>query len=355
MNSFILKIEKLCILRLSAIGDVCHAAAMVNRIVRYAPNIEITWIIGKVEYQLLKDMSNVRFIVFDKKLGKQAYQQLQQSLDGQCFDALFVMQVAFRANWAARLIKAKRKIGFDWARSKELHWLFANQRIAAQQQAHVLDGFMGFADALGVPSMHPVSWNMPLAEEDDLWAKQQLQALGRYAVISPAASNSDRNWLAERYAQAADYLHAKGIKVVLCGGPAEIDKQLGADIQQQSQHITASYIGKTSLKQMLALLKYADLVIAPDTGPAHMATTVGTPVIGLYAHSNPRRTGPYNSLEYVVSVYDEAIQKQRGKKWQDLPWGARAKGANLMAGITVEAVCAKIDKLLLTIADKKID
>ena len=72
-----MKVQKLCLLRLSAIGDVCHAAAMVDRIIQHAPTIEITWIIGKVEYQLLKGMANVRFIVFDKKLGKEAYLKLQ--------------------------------------------------------------------------------------------------------------------------------------------------------------------------------------------------------------------------------------------------------------------------------------
>ena len=90
------------------------------------------------------------------------------------------------------------------------------------------------------------------------------------------------------------------------------------------------------------LLKHADLVIAPDTGPAHMATTVGTPVIGLYAHSNPLRTGPYNNLDDVVSVYNECIEEQKGKSWRKLPWGTRAKGSHLMERISIEQVKEKI-------------
>ena len=94
------------------------------------------------------------------------------------------------------------------------------------------------------------------------------------------------------------------------------------------------------------LLKHAHLVIAPDTGPAHMATTVGTPVVGLYAHSNPRRTGPYNDLDRVVSVYDECVEKQKGKPWDALPWGARAKGSQLMEKITVDMVKQKVAPFL---------
>lgn len=319
---------------------------MVDRIIQHAPTIEITWIIGKVEYQLLKGMANVRFIVFDKKLGKEAYLKLQTELNNEEFDALFLMQVAFRANWAARLIKAKSKIGFDWDRSKELHWLFANQRVAAQKHAHVLEGFMSFADSINVPQSDGLNWSIPLTEEDELFAKSLCNELKSYAVISPAASKSERNWLPERYAQVADYLHDKGYQVVLCGGPADMDRHLARQIEASGKHQYKNLVGKTSLKQMLAVLKHAKLVIAPDTGPAHMATTVGTPVIGLYAHSNPRRTGPYLSLQHVVSVYDQVIEQQTGKTWQELPWGTRAKGTKLMQLIDAEKVIKQVDNLI---------
>ncbi|MFA3791230.1 glycosyltransferase family 9 protein [Aliiglaciecola sp. SL4] len=341
-----MNVKKLCLLRLSAIGDVCHAVAMVDRIIKHAPDIQITWIIGKVEYQLLKGMPNVRFIIFDKKLGKEAYVKLKADLNGETFDALFLMQVAFRANWAARLINAKTKIGFDWARSKELHWLFANQRIAPQQHAHVLEGFMGFADSINVPATNELSWNIPISDDEQALAQDLLAELNSYVVISPAASKAERNWLPERYGATADYLIEKGFQVVLCGGPADLDKNLGQQIESHCQHKVTNLIGKTSLKQMLAVLKHASLVVAPDTGPAHMATTVGTDVIGLYAHSNPRRTGPYSSLQYVASVYDQVILQQTGKTWQQLPWGTRAKGQDLMKLIEVDMVIAQIDKLL---------
>lgn len=319
---------------------------MVNRIIQHAPDIQITWIIGKIEYQLLQGMANVKFVVFDKRQGKQAEQSVRQELAGVEFDALLLMQVALRANWLSRLIKAKTKIGFDWHRSKELHWLFANQRIEAQAYAHVLDGFMGFADALGVPKVSQASWSMPLSEQDAKFAESLQFELGNYVVISPAASKAERNWLPERYAAVADYAKSKGYQVVLCGGPAKIDQRLGEQIQQSSDNIDANLIGKTSLKQMLAVLQRASLVIAPDTGPAHMATTVATPVIGLYAHSNPRRTGPYNNVQNAVSVYDQVIKQQTGTNWQELPWGKRAKGKDLMSQITVQAVQQQMDVLL---------
>lgn len=342
------KNNKLCILRLSAIGDVCHAVAMVERIQRTRPDIEITWIIGKLEHQLVGDMANIRFVIFDKKQGRAAYHKLRQDLAGQVFDTLFVMQVALRANLAARLIKAKQKIGFDWQRSKEFHWLFANKRISPQPHAHVLDGFMAFADALGIPKTDKPHWHIPVAEADLRWAMEQKAKLGDFVVISPAASKAERNWLPERYAKITDFLHQHGKTVILCGGPGNLDQQLGEQITAHTQNIACNYIGQTSLKQMLALLAQATLVIAPDTGPAHMATAAGTPVIGLYANSNPLRTGPYNNLDNVVSVYDEIVKEQKGKDWQQLNWGVRVKGPDLMARISVDQVIRQLVRLGIT-------
>ena len=333
-------------MRLSAIGDVCHAVAMVTRIQTHWPNAELTWVIGKVEYQLVKLMPNVRFIIFDKSKGKAAVEHLKEAVKGETFDALLLMQVALRANMASRVIKARQRIGFDWHRSKELHWLFANRRIAPHQYAHVLDGFMDFADALGVPKVAQPSWNIPVSEEDKVWGKQQAQDLGEYVVIAPAASKAERNWVPQRYARIANYLAEQGKSVILCGGPGALDKKTSDEIMSFNPKISANYTGMTTLHQLLMLLKYAQLVIAPDTGPAHMATTVGTPVIGLYAHSNPRRTGPYNNIGDTVSVYDTIIEEQKGKPWQSLPWGARAKGTNLMERISYDAVVNKINGIL---------
>jgi len=338
--------KKICLMRLSAIGDVCHAAALVHRIKTHWPEAELTWVIGKIEYQLMKTLPDVRFIVFDKKQGKQAVADLKAAVQGEQFDALLMMQVAMRANLASRVIKAKQRIGFDWARSKELHWLFANKRVKAHAHAHVLDGFMDFGDALGLPEDPKPQWNIPVPDSSQRYASALAEEMGRFAVISPAASKEERNWLPERYAEAAEYLKSKGLAVVLCGGPGPVDRKLADAIKSHTDAISKDIVGETSLHDMLMVLKQAELVIAPDTGPAHMATTVGTPVIGLYAHSNPRRTGPYNSLEFVVSVYDECIKEQTGKSWKQLPWGKRAKGTSLMSRINTNAVTEMINRVL---------
>jgi len=339
--------KSLCVLRLSAIGDVCHAVAAVQSIQKQWPHTQITWVCGKVEASLLKGLKKVEIIVFDKSAGFKGYSDFSNLMKGQHFDILLHMQVALRASLVSFYIPAKIKIGFDAKRAKEGQWIFTHHRIEPQAQPHVLDGFMGFTQAIGLTVSEPV-WDMPLPIKDEQWAHTTLLTENDkpVAVISPAASKAERNWHIKGYCQAADYLTQLGFHVVVCGGPSAIEKQLALDICQNSNASVTNLVGKTSLKQLLAVLKLAHITIAPDTGPAHMSVTVGTPVIGLYAHSNPRRTGPYLYQKYVVSCYDQVIEEQKGKPYTQLPWGVRAKGRDLMQRLSFDDVKAKIDLLI---------
>lgn len=333
-------LESICILRLSAIGDVCNAVAVVQAIQRAYPGASITWVIGKVEAMLLKGLPGVRFVVFDKRGGLSAYKQLKKDLP-ETFDVLLHMQVAFRANLAAGCIKAKRKIGFPKVISKEMHGLFVSERAPLAHKPHVLDGFAAFAEAIGVTISRP-EWHIPISLQDRSFASSQLKLIGDKAgpvlLVSPSASKAERNWLPERYAAVMEHAHAQGFALMLCGGPTANEAELAKAILQHCKAPVLNLVGKTTLKQLLALISEAAIVLSPDSGPAHMATTQSVPVIGLYAHSNPARTGPYFSLETTIDAYSQHIRQQAGKPANQLPWGTRAKGENLMAAITVKQV-----------------
>lgn len=337
----------LCIIRLSAIGDVCHTLAVVQAIQRQYPDAEITWIIGKTEAMLMQDLPNIRLIPFDKKSGWKGIFTIWKQLAHKRFDFLLNMQTAFRASILSLGIKADKKIGFNKDRAREMQWLFTNQKVEQTTSPHVLDGQMMFAKAIGVTDLTP-KWQLPISMETVEKAKQWLDPMRKNVVISPCSSKAEKDWLIERYAEIANWLIAQNINVILVGSPAKRELEMTAYIQQLAPNVQ-NLVGKTSLKELAALLKLADLVISPDTSSAHIASIQGTPVIGLYAIHNPRRTAPYNDQQNVISVYDEAVQTYYGKPWQALPWATKAKsktGENLMARISVESVKQKIVEIL---------
>ena len=337
-------INSICILRLSAIGDVTHVVPVVLSLQEQRPGVKITWIIGKIEAKLIGDLPGVEFIVFDKKAGWKGYRELRHKLRGRRFDALLHMQVAFRANLAAAVIPAKVKIGYDRARSKDLHSLFINRRIAPAPDQHVRDCLASFLEPLGLDAAPP-RWDIPLSDGDHAFARKQLAMDRRNLVISPCASHALRNWPAQRYARLADHaIRQHGMRVILVGSPAPFEAQFCAAIEQAMEESALNICGKDTLKQLTAMLAAADLVVAPDTGPAHIASAMGTDVLGLFAASNPHRSGPYNSLRWCVNRYPEALRKFTGKTVEQARWGTKAEFEGAMELVTVEDAISMLDR-----------
>lgn len=346
--------ESICVIRLSAIGDTCHALAAVRAIQDTWPETRITWIIGRTEAALLSDIPGIEFIIFDKSRGTRAYPDVLAKLRGRRFDIALCMHASIRANFLCRLIRAPVRLGYDRARARDFQWLFTNRRIESRERQHVLDAMMEFARAIDVPP-RPLRWDIPLSAVHREFAARQIPSDRPTLIISPCSSQryrNFRNWSAENYAAAANHARGKfNCHVIVTGGRSETELEYGRTIGRLCGASLMNLVGRTSLKQLLALLESSALLLCPDSGPAHMATAVGTPVVGLYATSNPARTGPYLSLEHTVDVYPEALGKFMAKSVDQVRWGQRVRDPRAMSLIRLAQVNARIDGVLGGIAD----
>lgn len=345
--------KSICILRLSAIGDVCNTIAAVQAIQKQWPETTITWITGKLEAQLLAAIDGVEVIVFDKKNGIKGYQTLWAQLKEREFDALLHMQYAIRASFAVLGIKAKYKLGFAADRSQDFQTLFTNQKVTSPLSLHVADGLMAFAHHIGIKAQD-LKWSLSYSEQDSLWASSQLNKNTPNLLVVPGASKAYKNWHAQGYVDVIEHARAKDWNIILAGSPSKIEIDLANEIQDELSQPCLNLVGQSSIMQMLALIDKVDLVIAPDTGPTHMANAMQTPVIGLYAHHNPLRVGPYSYLTYVVSVYEEAIFSETGKTSQDLNWRTRVKDEQAMQRIKSEHVIKMFEKITRAIHLNKV-
>ena len=323
-------IQKICILRLSALGDATHVVPVVRAIQDSDPETKISWIIGKLEHKLLSDLENVEFIVFDKRGGWPAISALRKQLRDRRFDALLHMQVAARANLLSRLIRAPLRLGWDQARSRDFHQHFTRQKVAGVPFQHQVQGFLEFPRALGIEVETP-RWDLPIAAEASAWAEEQISPDSPLLLISPCSSHELRNWRNEYYAEVADFAAGElGMQVVLSGGPSELELQTGQEIEAAMKSVCTNLVGKDTLEQSKALMKRASLVISPDSGPAHIASALNTPVIGLYAATWSKRSGPYNSLHLCVDRFEEAARRFRDCEATELRWGTRIEEPGVM-------------------------
>jgi heptosyltransferase I len=305
-----------------------------------------SWVIGKFEAKLLRLVPNVEFITVDKQSGWAARRELRAALQGRQFDVLLHLQLALRASLLAQVIEARLKLGFDRARAREMQWLFTNATVAPREREHVQDSFLSFAEALGVHERR-IDWSIPLPDDALSYANGLIPDSRPSLLISPCSSHAMRNWSVNRYADVARHaVERHGMRVILVGGPSPFERAMGAAIERALTVPVVNQIGKDTLPWLLALLARATAIVTPDSGPAHMATMVGTPVIGLYAATNVARSGPYRSRHWCVDAYDAAARTFLQRPAAELPWTKKIELPGVMDLISVEAVCAKLDELL---------
>jgi len=338
--------QTICILRLSAIGDTCHVVPVLRTLQQAWPAARFTWVIGSLESKLMAALPEVEFIIVAKRAPRAQRRALAQQLRRRHFDVLLHMQLALRASLIARRIRAPVKVGFDRARARELQWLFTNRRIAARSREHVLDSFFGFAAALGV-SERLLRWDLPIPQGARRAAAALIPEGSRTLIISPSSSHALRNWSAAGYAAVAEHaVRVHGLTVLLCGAPNAAERALAAAIMSRARVPISNRVGEDDLLQLLALLERATVLLSPDSGPVHMATMVGTPVIGLYAATNPQRSGPYLSRHWCVDAFAQAAARFRGKSIEQLPWTTKIEEPGVMDLIEVDQVTAKLDALI---------
>jgi len=338
--------ERLCILRLSALGDATHTLPVVRAIQDHWPGTRISWIIGKLERRLLGDLEGVEFIVFDKRGGWAEVTKLRAALRERRFDVLLHMQVAARANLLSRLIRAPLRLGWDRGRSRDFHHWFSNCQVAAVPFQHQVQGFLEFPRALGIRVDTP-RWDLPITAAADDWAAQQLPGDQPTLLISPCSSHALRNWRPAYYAAVADHAAGQlGMRVVLSGGPSALERETAQAIEAAMGTRCINLVGKDTLEQSKALLHRAELVLTPDAGPAHIASALGTPVLGLYAATWSRRSGPYNSLDLCVDHYEEAARRFRGKQASELRWGHRIEEPGVMDLVQPAEVIERLEYAL---------
>ncbi|MGC3874098.1 glycosyltransferase family 9 protein [Halomonas sp. GXIMD04776] len=347
----------ICVLRLSALGDVCNLVPTVRALQRQWPEARITWIIGTGEYSLLSGLSGVEFVVYDKASGFAGMRKLWRELGDTRFDVLLHMQQALRASALSLGLKANVRIGYDKARSKDWQRWFTHRQLAAHPKAHVLESFMDFARALGVDSINTnhLEWNLPIPETAHGEARR-LTADSPYVLVSPCANprlRNFRNWSAEGYATVIEHVwNQHGLKTLISGGGSPQEREMGERIRALTvPEAVIDAIGKSSLKGLLALIKGARAVVAPDSGPVHMANALGTPTVGLYATTNPERAAPYCWRDYVVNRYPEAVRTYMHKQLDEINWGDRVRHPDAMSLIQADDVIERLDTLLASRPD----
>lgn len=312
-----------CIVLLTGLGDVVHGLPVVNAIRDAQPDARVTWVAEPMPASLLAGHPSIdRVIEYRRSDGAKGLLPLRRVLrDAGPFDVTLNFNVYFKSIWPTIFSGAPRRIGFDNARSFEGVWLASNEKLAARPRAHTADMFLEFAHHLQLPEETP-SWRLSLSEAEREAQRAFLEtAAGKpVATVIPASASHKKDWISARWAEVVDSLaNDFGFHVVLAGGPGEREQRIGREIMDAASARPEWAMGD-SVRRLMWIIGGSNLVIAPDTGPVHIARALGVPVIGLYGHTNPWRVGPWRAYEDLwIDHYTDPITgpdpSNREPKW----------------------------------------
>jgi heptosyltransferase I len=307
MPEVIPRLDRVCIVMMSAVGDAVHVLPVINAIKRHSPRTHITWVLQPGPATLVRGHPSVdEIILFDRSSGWRGFADVRRELATRRFDLVINLQVYFKAGVITGFTQAPVKLGFDRARARDFNWLFTTHRIPPHAIQHVQDQYFEFLTALNIP-YEPVSWNLGPWDAERAWQRELTARFDRpLASIVVATSKEQKDWMPERWADVVDALWSDfGLQPVLVGGRSPRELHAEEVIMSRVKNTPVSALG-SGLRNLVGILDASSLVLAPDTGPLHMAVALERPVVSLIGYTNPKRTGPYRKFhDLMIDAYAE--------------------------------------------------
>ena len=323
-----LKIERLLIVRLSAMGDVIHALPAVAALRGAFPDAHIGWLIEERWSELLcapgaarrgrrskarplvDEVHSVSLKAWGKSLFSVSTAQriatVWNDVRGARYDAAVDLQGAIRSALLARWSGARVVYGAAEPRESPASlWYarkaFARGRHVIEQNLSVVEAVLRVTGKAQPRNPFPVEHSpvdLPWDSQAEVRVGRRLEESGvsDFAILNPGAGWGAKRWPAERYGEVALGLAAQGLKSILNYGPGEEELANAAQAASQGAALAMSL----NLTELIALTRRARLFIGGDTGPLHLAAALRVPVVAIYGPTDPSRNGPYGTRRMVL-------------------------------------------------------
>jgi heptosyltransferase-1 len=310
------KVRRLLIVKLSSIGDVVHALPVSAAIGRAFPHVELSWVVEEMAAPIVQGNSFLHEVIVVPAVVRENrkspyslnhFLKLRRDLSNRCFDVTLDLQGLSKSALVAWATGARYRYGYDWLR--ELAPLLEKRIPRRVESIHVVDQFLDVARFLGA-EVDKAEFPLYISDEEmdsakELLNREEIDYSRPFVVINPSSGGGgNKGWGAERFAALLNEVHTDcRVPVLLIGGRG--DAEVANEICSAVGHPPANLVGKTSLKELAAILKLSALHLCGDTGSAHIAAALGTRVVSIFGRSNPARLAPYGQSEFALHHRDQ--------------------------------------------------
>ena len=324
-------------IKLSSLGDIVHALPVLHALKFRWPQARVDWLVDETYAGLLEGHPELDEVVPLPRRRSSAPMRLAgvvRDLRARDYDTVVDLQGLFRSGLLAALAGGKLRVGF--ANGREFSPLFYNLRVEVPtMDMHAVDRYLLVAQALGASADGAPEFTLPEPEDARRVAEGALSEGGALNIlVSPMTRWRTKCWPAERYAALADGLIGE-LQAKVCFLGSRADRRVIEGILVQMGKRAADLSG-TTLPELVALIREADILVTPDSGPMHIAAVVGTPVVALFGPTNPVRTGPYTRKAKVLRAPLACSPCYR----------RRCRTIQCMKAITVDEVLGAVRELL---------
>jgi len=334
---------RIVLIRLSALGDIVHTWPLAVSIRAALPQAHLTWIVEEPLAPLVEDHPAVDAILtvatgrwrkkpFSSRTRaevaafKSRVHEFQPDLS---IDAQGTLKSGLITRWC----KAPRRVGLarPWRRESIAGLAYTETLPGCSSQRHVIATNLELVRSVGgEPPPRPTQpdgrWllDTPRGEHTGSWEND-------YSVILPGAGQPEKILSASILADTARYLVSSGVDVVVAWGPSERNRAREiVELGGAGVHLAPP----TNLIELTVLLGSATVVVGGDTGPVHLAASLGVPTLAVFLTTDPERNGPSGERVGVVS----GAAPGRG------PGGSATTGQ--ARSVTAQEICTAIEHLL---------
>lgn len=295
---------------LTGLGDVVRGIPVANAIKRQWTDAHLTWVVEPGPSSILRPQPSVDDVVlFRRRHGVRGVRELWSDMRGRRFDLTLNLNIYFKSVFPTLFSRARRRVGFARDRSRDGVWLASNEHLPVTPRRHIQEMLLDVLDHIGI-DREPVEWSIPITAEERAEQQRFFAPLAGQPVIGVVGTSArpGKNWPAERYPDLIDSLADRfGAQVILLGGRGAEEQAVARMIVEKARGQPIWGLGD-SLRRLVWLIDGCDAIIAPDTGPVHIARALDVPVVGLYGQTNPWHVGPYRKFEELwIDKYTDDV------------------------------------------------
>lgn len=309
--------ERFLIVRLSSLGDIIFTLPVLAALRDTFCRSHIAWAVNERWRPLLEGNPDLNEIIVLPNNSIRAFFKCGKRLGENNYTCVLDVQGLYKSALLAKLTRVKQRIGYSFSYAREGAASFLYTQRVKPATRHMVDMNLELAAAAGAKITSP-RFPLTISGEAQSAVSQFLTSMkiSRYLVLSPGGGWLSKLWPPDRFGELALKIWEKHeLRIIINSGPGEAEL---AEAVVANATSALPIVVQYGVPEMMALLRGAELVVAADSGPLHLANALGTPVVGLFGPTSPDRNGPYGGRDIVVRNLDDAdTTYKRGNSYSE--------------------------------------